>query len=165
MNDDRRERVGRGLSLFSHDGLRDSRTHLAAPPLLYEELRRELARASRSKTKLVIVRIVLNKSLVAEANEGTESGIEREILEFGQLLKTTSRGEDICARVGELEFLILFHGDQLQAELILRRIGEKWSLKLRDLEFYSSYVISILGESGLELLNRLDLIPISPING
>ena len=45
----------RGYVNFSHDGLRDSLTYLAAPPLFYEYLRRELAAAHRNRTELALL--------------------------------------------------------------------------------------------------------------
>ena len=41
---------------FSHDGLRDSLTHLAAPPYFYENLRRDLATAERNKSRVTLIR-------------------------------------------------------------------------------------------------------------
>ena len=41
---------------FSHDGLRDSLTHLAAPPYFYENLRRDLATAERNRSRVTLIR-------------------------------------------------------------------------------------------------------------
>ena len=41
---------------FSHDGLRDSLTHLAAPPYFYENLRRDLAAAERNRSRITLIR-------------------------------------------------------------------------------------------------------------
>ena len=45
--------------VFSHDGLRDSLTHLAAPPYFYESLRRELISAQRDRRKFSLLRLQL----------------------------------------------------------------------------------------------------------
>lgn len=157
--DERMEILGTPLeSLYSHDGLRDSLTNLAAPPLFYEELRRELARAKRTESKIVVIRIVLSERAVAADEEKVKFNPKREILEFGQMIKGASRAEDVCARIGEREFLSLFHGGQIQAESIVTRINSNWLLKERRLKMLTSYVASNHGESGLELLNRLDLV-------
>ena len=42
---------------FSHDGLRDSLTHLAAPPYFYENLRRDLATAERNRSQIKSIEI------------------------------------------------------------------------------------------------------------
>ena len=145
-------------SIYSHDGLRDSLTSLAAPPLFYEELRRELARAKRRESKIVLIRMVLRERLLAVDEEIIKFDPRREILEFGQLLRRASRAEDVCARVGEREFLNLIHGDQIQSESIVLRIIKNWSLEDRRLKLFTSCVTSTHGELGLDILNRLDLI-------
>ena len=45
--------------MFSHDGLKDVLTHVAAPPLFYEELRREVSRMERNGKRFGILRLVL----------------------------------------------------------------------------------------------------------
>lgn len=151
-------------SLYSHDGLRDSLTNLAAPPLFYEELRRELARAKRTESKIVLIRIVLSEGVPATDEDKAKFNPKREILEFGKLIKSASRAEEVCARIGEREFLSLLLGGQIQAESIVTRLNLNWLLKERRLKMLTSYVVSNHGESGLELLNRLDHIDlIEPI--
>ncbi len=146
--------------LYSHDGLRDSLTNLAAPPLFYEELRRELARIKRTESKIVVIRMVLAKPKPELRDQKIDFQLEKDILAFGQLLAVTSRGEDICARLGEMEFLTLFHGDQFQAESKIVRIGHNWLLKEPLLKLSFSYATSIAGDTSLEILNRLDRIPL-----
>ena len=46
---------------FAHDGLRDSLTHLAAPPYFYENLRRDLATAERNKSRLTLIKLILQE--------------------------------------------------------------------------------------------------------
>ena len=61
---------------FSHDGIRDSLTHLAAPPYFYENLRRELGTAERNKSELSLIRFLISKNVAGI--QITESGVESE---------------------------------------------------------------------------------------
>ncbi len=151
----------------SHDGLRDSLTHLAAPGLFYEELRRELARTQRSGDHLSLIRLLL-RPIEPEVKDGLTSAYEIEVLSFGQTLKRLSRAEDICSRMGALEFLTLLHGDDSVASNLVNRIASAWKSDLllhagpeykSRVSLASSQLSSLSGESGLEFLNRLDLEP------
>ena len=91
--------------IFSHDGIKDSLTQLAAPPLFYEELRRELSRFERSGNPFSLVRLVLlteTKNQYRQENNDV-SIYEVEILNFAEILIRLSRSEDLCARIGERE--------------------------------------------------------------
>lgn len=163
----------------SHDGLKDALTNLASPTLLYEELRRELARAKRSGIGFCALKIILtrepNQSSVPTVSEYGEyrdfqisSISEREILVFSQSLSRETRGEDICARMGRGEFLVLLQDYSPSHVLFINRLVGQWTRRrtldrrLNDvikprLEFSIAYSIS--GESSLDLLNRLDMEP------
>ena len=151
----------------SHDGLRDSLTHLAAPGLFYEELRRELARTRRSGEPLSLIRLVL-RPIELEAKGVLTSTYEVEVLSFSQTLSRLSRAEDVCSRMGPLEFLILLHGNQSIALNLVERIALAWNTDLLEdagpdyqgrVRLASSQLTSHSGEIALEFLNRLDLEP------
>lgn len=136
---------------FSHDGLRDSLTHLAAPPYFYENLRRDLATAERNGSRLTLMRfqIFLNQEVPDD-----ESHYEVAILAFAELLKSCIRAEDLCARLGRLEFTLILKASSEVAASLSKRILSQW----RD-DFFickSSFVPAKRGESSLEILNRLD---------
>jgi hypothetical protein len=84
---------------FSHDGLRDSLTHLAAPPYFYENLRRDLATAQRNRSKLTLIRFQMfptpESAVEAEGDENphTRSLYEVAILSFAELLKSSIRAK------------------------------------------------------------------------
>ncbi|MBI3428965.1 MAG: hypothetical protein HY050_02685 [Actinobacteria bacterium] len=150
----------------SHDGLKDSLTHLAAPGLFYEELRRDLARVRRSGEQLCLIRLLL-RPLEPEA-KALVSGYEIEVLSFSQTLKRLSRAEDICSRMGDLEFLTLLRGNGSVAMNLVKRIALTWESDLlahagpdfkSRVRLASSQLSSLSGESALEFLNRLDLEP------
>ncbi|MEN9687519.1 MAG: hypothetical protein RL381_531 [Actinomycetota bacterium] len=148
---------------FSHDGLRDSLTHLAAPPYFYENLRRDLATAVRNRSHVSLVRFQLFPQLL-DNGEGSdldnpeffqrESQYEVSILAFAELMKASIRSEDLCARLGRYEFTVILRADEKVAHVLIRRILREW----RSDSFIckSASVPAIRGESSLEILNRLD---------
>jgi GGDEF domain-containing protein len=136
---------------FSHDGLRDSLTHLAAPPYFYENLRRELASAERNKSRLTLIRFQITPS---KPKIEEESHYEIAILAFAELLKTNCRAEDLCARLGRFEFTLILRAGRDVAQSLTQRVLERWQSD----EFIcaSSFIAANPGESSLEILNRLD---------
>lgn len=157
------------MTEYSHDGIRDSLTQLAAPTLFYEELRRELARANRGQDAISLVRFVLQPTNPNSNDEGTnsESLYEDAILSFAQTLTRLCREEDLCARMGELEFVSILHGAELAAMSLVARISENWRGDLArrrnavgkdSVLLMTSSVVSRPMESSLELLDRLDSV-------
>lgn len=144
---------------FSHDGLRDSLTHLAAPPYFYENLRRELGTAERNKSELSLVRFLISKSetgiQIPESKiESENSQYEVAILSFAEILKASIRSEDLCARLGQLEFTLILKGSSEVATSLAERVLRSWMFE----GFGSHYSVLTVnrGESSLEILNRLD---------
>ena len=136
---------------FSHDGLRDSLTHLAAPPYFYENLRRDLATAERNKSRLTLIRFQIFPEIHFPVEE---SHYEVAILSFAELLKASCRAEDLCARLGRFEFTLILRADKEVAQSLTQRVLEQWSSE--DFICKSSFIAANLGESSLEILNRLD---------
>lgn len=144
---------------FSHDGLRDSLTHLAAPPYFYENLRRDLATAERNKSRLTLIRFQIFPFDATKENGRSES-IDKEshyevaIIAFSELLKSKIRAEDLCARLGRFEFTLILRAGEEIASSLSQRILERWQSEL----FYcrTSQIAAKHGESSLEILNRLD---------
>ncbi|MEY2841686.1 MAG: hypothetical protein RLY74_827 [Actinomycetota bacterium] len=137
---------------FSHDGLRDSLTYLAAPPYFYENLRRDLATADRNKSHLALIKFELAPKISVN-----ESLYEAAILAFAEVLKRAIRAEDLCARLGQFEFTLIIKARFEIANAIAARIEKSWG---EDNFSCQSFLISAKGnESVLEILNRLDLAP------
>ena len=138
------------MAMFSHDGLKDSLTQLAAPPRFYDELHRELSRCARSGESFVVVKFELQAT----------SQYEEKVLDFAEVLSEASRVEDLCARLGEYEFAILLRGSQSVAVSFIDRVIQRWKQESIYVKFWSSMVESQAGESPLELLIRLDGNPL-----
>ena len=155
--------------MFSHDGIRDSLTQLAAPTLLYEELRRELARAKRQNQPISLIRFLLVPGrLQLHVSEVTYSEFEGGVINFAHTLTLLSRTEDVCARMGELEFVCVLHGLEEASWKFISRISLNWTDQTssqarrqggNDLTLEVASVVSTPSESALDFLNRLDLVP------
>jgi len=143
------------LMSFAHDGLRDSLTHLAAPPYFYENLRRELVTASRNRTRLTLIRFLLySPSPKDELAEESESLYEVAILSFAEFLKGVTRADDLCARLGQFEFTLILKASQEVGDALSQRVLVGW--KMDSFTCKSSLVSATPDESVLEILNRLD---------
>lgn len=140
---------------FAHDGLRDSLTHLAAPPYFYENLRRELSTADRNKTRLTLIRFQLfNDANIEVPLDASDSLYEVAILSFAEFLKGVTRAEDLCARLGRFEFTLILKASQEVGDALSQRVLAGW--KMDSFTCKSSLVSANHEESALEILNRLD---------
>ena len=146
-------------SLFSHDGIRDSQTHLAAPSLFYELLRRQVALSSRSETSFSVVKITFTHRALREESQAVSA---EEILKFTCELRILTRSEDCIGRLGVNECVALIADGELAARQLVSRLHSASALSLKEsLHISISMVTSLRGETGLELLNRLDEAPLS----
>jgi GGDEF domain-containing protein len=136
---------------FTHDGLHDSLTHLAAPPYFYENLRRDIATADREKSRLTLIRFVLEATSDSDVNQ---SKYEIAVINFAEILKASIRSEDLCARLGLLEFTLILKSSMAIGISLAERILDGVELD----GFECSYSILEVSpkESSLEILNRLD---------
>ena len=144
---------------FSHDGLRDSLTMLAAPPYFYENLRRELATAERNRSRFTLIRFQLFPRDEQASLASEESQYELAILSFAEVLKTSVRAEDLCARLGRFEFTVILKAPLAVAESLTSRVVASWSSHQewsKAALCKSAIVTAKIGESSLEILNRLD---------
>jgi len=144
---------------FSHDGLRDSLTHLAAPPYFYENLRRELAALERNKSRLSLIKFLVTpkefqSKRTLDDNQNNDSQYESVILSFAEVLKASTRSEDLCARLGRFEFTLILKGAEDVAQSLAGRVLNAWAEENFKCQF--SIVAVKNGESSLEILNRLD---------
>lgn len=158
--------------MYSHDGFRDSLTHLVAPILFYEELRRELSRATRAQETISVIRFVLlpDERPVHEDGFASYSEFEGHVVNFAQILTIYSRDEDVCARMGELEFACILHGGEEASQTFVSRISSNWHAVETSgnesrvdtiVRLKAASLVSKIGESALDLLNRLDFEPMS----
>jgi GGDEF domain-containing protein len=133
---------------FSHDGLHDQLTRLAAPPHFYEILRREIALANRNLTELTAIRLVLTSK--APLYEAT-------LISFADLITNSFRYEDAKARLGENEFALLIRGDLALAIELSRRLVAQWAIEGTPGSSISYACAKYsVKELAIDFINRLD---------
>lgn len=148
------ETIPAASALFSHDGLRDSLTGLAAPPYFYENLAREIVSAKRSQLNLMIARFTLH---FQEDLHASVSTIDTYILAFAEALRKNFRSDDFYARLGACEFALLISGREELVLKLAKRLLDDWLTIGKDevLCVYKSLTYHP-GESALDFLNRFD---------
>jgi len=150
-------------SLFSHDGIHDSQTHLAAPPYFYEQLGREIALSNRSGESFSLVRIIFRRI----NNSGFETG-ERiqavDILHFSQALQDLTRKEDCVARLAINECLIIVRASKSNVEALVTRLLNAPELTVENsLGISCSWVEFLDCEKERAFLDRLDAMALSTL--
>jgi GGDEF domain-containing protein len=132
---------------------------LAAPPYFYENLRRELATAERNRSRFTLIRFQLFPKDEQASNSAEESQYELAILSFSEILKTSVRAEDLCARLGRFEFTVILKASDSVAKSLTLRVINSWSShqELSKTALCKAAIVTAkIGESSLEILNRLD---------
>jgi len=134
--------------VFSHDGLRDSLTRVAAPPFLYESLKREISLAERNKGVLTALAFIL---------QSEQPIYDYPIVAFSEIASRAIRLEDHLARMGTANFVALVHGGEEVAEQITSRICAHWTLEgVPAIYIAYAWISHQSGENSLDFLNRLD---------
>jgi GGDEF domain-containing protein len=134
--------------VFSHDGLRDSLTRVAAPPFFYESLKREISLSERSESTITAVTF----KLISE-----QAIYDYPLIAFTEIAGRALRLEDHIARMGTNNFVVLITGDNYVAEQVCARISSQWTLEgIPGIFLHYAWVSHEAGESALDLLNRLD---------
>jgi len=152
---------GHENTLFSHDGIHDSQTHLAAPTYFYQQLKQEIALSDRTGEMFSLIRIIFNRSNLK--SESTEQKIgAADVLYFSEALKDLTRKQDCVARVGLNECVILMRAKRSNVESLLSRLLISTKLTVDNtLEVSCSSVEFTPGEKALAILKRLDAMNLS----
>jgi GGDEF domain-containing protein len=136
--------------LYSHDGIHDSQTHLASPSFFYEQLRSEIALATRTAKPLALIKVVFE-------NIESDQIRAQDILHFSFELTQLTRKEDCIGRLGVNEVVIIVRDGEQNAELFLQRLLDATSLSVdHSLLIQMAIVYSGRNEDALKLLGRLD---------
>ncbi len=134
--------------VFSHDGLRDSLTRVAAPPFFYESLKREISLSERTESTITAVTF----KLISE-----QAIYDYPLVALAEIAGRALRLEDHIARMGANNFVVLITGDNYVAEQVCARISSQWTLEgIPDIFLHYAWVSHEIGESALDFLNRLD---------
>jgi GGDEF domain-containing protein len=142
--------------VFAHDGLHDSLTRLAAPPYFYESLKREISVSTRSELVISVIRYLLEPG-AAESGMDTNPIYDETLIAFADLISNSFRLEDYKARLGEREFVVLIQGNEDLSLQISQRLIARWAIEgTPSVRIGYSCATYVLGESALEVMNRLD---------
>lgn len=136
---------------ISHDGVHDSLTYLAAPSFFYEILYREIARANREHSPLMLFRFTLQCQVMGLV----QSEYELSIINFARAVAGLTRDSDVTARVGRFEFFTLLPVAKNQGIGFIDRLIQTWGDQ--DFLITHSFAEYQADETLLDLLNRLHL--------
>ena len=136
---------------ISHDGVHDSLTYLAAPSFFYEILYREIARANREHSPLMLFRFTLQCQVMGLV----QSEYELSIINFARAVAGLTRDSDVTARVGRFEFFTLLPVAKNQGIGFIDRLIQTWGDQ--DFLITHSFAEYQAHETLLDLLNRLHL--------
>jgi GGDEF domain-containing protein len=152
---------GHENTLFSHDGIHDSQTHLAAPTYFYEQLKQEIALSDRTGEMFSLIRVIFNRS--NNQGESVDAKIgAADILYFSEALKDLTRKQDCVARVGVNECVILVRARASNVEALLSRLLHSHKLTVENTLQISCATVELApGEKALTILNRLDAMSLS----
>lgn len=152
---------GHENTLFSHDGVHDSQTHLAAATYFYQQLKQEIALSDRTGEMFSLIRIIFNRTNLDSESTKQKIGAA-DILYFSEALKDLTRKQDCVARVGLNECVILVRAKRSNVEFLLSRLLISPKLTVDNtLEVSCSSVEFTPGEKALTILNRLDAMNLS----
>jgi hypothetical protein len=135
---------------ISHDGVHDSLTYLVAPPFFYEILHREIARANREQSPLMLFRFTLQCQVFGLV----QSQYEITIINFATVISRITRNSDVTARVGRFEFFTLLPVYNNQGVNFIDRLVEMWGAQ--DFVITHAFAEYRAKETLLDFLNKLD---------
>jgi GGDEF domain-containing protein len=134
----------------SMDGVRDLLTHLPSPSLFYEYLQSEIAKSERNGSLLHLLRFKLMTPDVFVA----ESDYEIDVINFSKTLLKVTRADDFVARLGKIEFIVIFHGESMEVNCLTERVEANMHL-----EYFSTLFSSVTFnkfEGMLSFLRRME---------
>ena len=141
--------------VFSHDGLHDSLTALAAPPYFYESLKREFSIASRNQTPVSAINMRLTSELPV---------YEHGIVTFSHIARQSFRLEDHLTRMSHSVFIALLQTDELVAIQVVQRLISRWALEgTQDVGILFAICQRSNNESPLDFLHRLDEVELQSL--
>jgi len=138
---------------YTFDGFKDSKTNLLMPAAFYDALIKALATARRRQHPLTLLKFLIPNS--------------QDAINFAQMLVENSRADDLIARMGEVEFLVLLvnseNGDQFFLRLHNARFPSPAGIKSAKKSIFSEELITAepgnFSSLALQLLEEIDRQP------
>lgn len=103
---------------FGNDGLIDLLTRSMAPSLFYENLKREVAQASRDGRELAVLSIALRPE-----SQPSLTQLQEELIALAFILRTGLRGGDFFGRISEYGFWVCLRGNASEIAVVQERLG------------------------------------------
>ena len=138
---------------FTFNGFKDSQTNLLMPAAFYDGLMKALAAARRNNHPLTLIKFQIPRS--------------QDAINFAQLLVENSRADDLIARMGEREFLILLVNSPSSEKFFSRIHGSRFptpeGTKCATKSITSEGLIALekvdFAHLALDLLRQIDRAP------
>ncbi len=127
---------------YSHNGVRDDLTHCTAPPLFYAHVDRMIAGSLRRNSPFSLIAFTLS-------DEATDENV----IALAHSIAISMRQEDLCGRLGVIQFTVALSGDLQAGAELYKRVQESFPhlLSVQVAQYERD-------ESSLDLFYRLDTL-------
>jgi hypothetical protein len=134
---------------YSHNGVRDDLTHCTAPPLFYAHIDRMIAGSMRTPSPFSLIALTLSQKSTSE-----------DVIALAHSVAISMRREDLCGRLGKLQFIVALAGDTSAGEELTKRVRASFASESSDraTQLMASAVQWRANESALDLFYRLDIL-------
>ena len=125
---------------YSHNGVRDDLTHCTAPPLFYAHVDRMIAGSLRRNSPFSLIAFTLS-------DEATDENV----IALAHSIAISMRQEDLCGRLGVIQFTVALSGDLQAGAELYKRVQESFPhlLSVQVAQYERD-------ETSLDLFYRLD---------
>ena len=100
---------------YSHNGVRDDLTHCTAPPLFYAHVDRMIAGSLRRNSPFSLIAFTLS-------DEATDENV----IALAHSIAISMRQEDLCGRLGVIQFTVALSGDLQAGAELYKRVQESF---------------------------------------
>lgn len=127
---------------YSHNGVRDDLTHCTAPPLFYAHVDRMIAGSLRRNSPFSLIAFTLS-------DEATDENV----IALAHSIAISMRQEDLCGRLGVIQFTVALSGDLQAGAELYKRVQESFPhlLSVQVAQYERD-------ETSLDLFYRLDTL-------
>ena len=127
---------------YSHNGVRDDLTHCTAPPLFYAHVDRMIAGSLRRNSPFSLIAFTLS-------DEATDENV----IALAHSIAISMRQEDLCGRLGVIQFTVSLSGDLQAGAELCKRVQEGFPhlLSVQVAQYERD-------ETSLDLFYRLDTL-------
>ena len=127
---------------YSHNGVRDDLTHCTAPPLFYAHVDRMIAGSLRRNSPFSLIAFTLS-----------DGATDENVIALAHSIAISMRQEDLCGRLGVIQFTVALSGDLQAGAELYKRVQESFPhlLSVQVAQYERD-------ETSLDLFYRLDTL-------